>query len=351
MRMQEKRPKYVLAYLIAMIIGLLGLSAGYAVFVMAAAHSAALLAASLCFLGVLGLAGWSTARIYGRYFRQSEQVLKLYAAGYTIEEICRLDWYASRGTEMALKKAMEMLDTGTLLKASKKQAQYLALQNQINPHFLYNTLEGIRSEAVIAGLDVVADMTEALARFFRYTISKVENLVTLEEELGNIRTYFSIQQFRFGERLHLKIEYPQEETDILKCRLPKLTLQPIVENAIIHGLEQKVEDGELRILIHRTEKRLIVQLSDNGIGIEKEVLMRLQDALAKTTYASVDSRREGGIALLNVNNRIRLLFGEEYGLVIHSVRNCGTDVTVTLPVDQKGEERKQEHERRNLAHG
>ena len=92
------------------------------------------------------------------------------------------------------------------MKLNKRQAQYLALQNQINPHFLYNTLESIRSEVLIAGLTSVSDMTEALASFFRYTISKVENLVSVEEELQNCETYFKIQQYRFGERLQLTIE-------------------------------------------------------------------------------------------------------------------------------------------------
>ena len=137
---------------------------------------------------------------------------------------------------MALKKAVALLDTGKLLSVSKRQAQYLALQNQINPHFLYNTLEGIRSEAVAGGLNVVADMTEYLAKFFRYTISKVENLLSVTEELENIETYFAIQQFRFGDRLRLEIDDP--EPGIQNCQIPKLTMQPLVENAIIHGLER-----------------------------------------------------------------------------------------------------------------
>lgn len=338
--MAEKKTKYINSHLMATIIVLLSLSIAYAVLVVVLQqYHMPLLFMTICFLGLLGVGTWYAAWIYRKHFRKSEQIMNLYATGYTIQEICQLEWYPSRGTEMALKKAMELLDTGKLLKVSKKQAQYLALQNQINPHFLYNTLEGIRSEAVIAGLEVVADMTEALAKFFRYTISKVENLVTLADEIDNIRTYFSIQQFRFGERLHLHIEYPEDEADILQCYLPKLTLQPIVENAIIHGLEQKVEDGELRIIISRTSKRLMIQVSDNGIGIEKETLLRMQKALVKTSYAYIDGRSEGGIALLNVNNRIRLLFGEEYGLVINSVKHCGTDVIVTLPVDLKGEQR------------
>ena len=104
-----------------------------------------------------------------------------------------------------------MIDKNNLINVSKKQAEYLALQNQINPHFLYNTLEGIRSEALLAGLDSVAEMTEALGTFFRYTISQVEHLVTLEDELANIENYYYIQQFRFGDRLTLSIEYEHDD--------------------------------------------------------------------------------------------------------------------------------------------
>mgnify|MGYP000493029206 CR=1 FL=1 len=115
----------------------------------------------------------------------------------------------------SIQKQMKMVDrivrSPQYMDLNKRQAQYLALQNQINPHFLYNTLESIRSEALIAGLVSVADMTEALATFFRYTISKVENLVSVEEELQNCMTYFKIQQYRFGDRLQLSVECDPEE--------------------------------------------------------------------------------------------------------------------------------------------
>ena len=130
----------------------------------------------------------------------------------------------------SIQKQMKMVDrivrSPQYMDLNKRQAQYLALQNQINPHFLYNTLESIRGEAIIAGLDSVADMTEALARFFRYTITKVENLVSVEEELDNCETYFGIQKYRFGDRLQLHIDYDIAEYEkIMNCRIPKLTLQ------------------------------------------------------------------------------------------------------------------------------
>ena len=162
----------------------------------------------------------------------------------------------------------EELNANRLLKLSKRQAQYRALQNQINPHFLYNTLESIRSEALVAGLCSVADMTEALAVFFRYTISKVENLVTVEEELQNCQTYFSIQQYRFGPRLNLSIQCSAEDRDVIfRCRIPKLTLQPILENGIIHGTEFKIGAGKLTVTLERTEKLLKIKVSDDGVGM------------------------------------------------------------------------------------
>ena len=178
--------------------------------------------------------------------------------------------------EMEIKQLEQMLKSPEMMDLNKRQAQYLALQNQINPHFLYNTLESIRGEALIAGLSGVADMTEALAKFFRYTITNVENLVTVQDELDNCATYFLIQKYRFGERLQLHIDYDSEDwEDIMGCKIPKLTLQPILENSIIHGTELKVETGNLRIQFERTQDRLLVRISDDGVGMDAETLAKL----------------------------------------------------------------------------
>ena len=221
------------------------------------------------------------------------------------------------------------------MNATRRQAQYLALQNQINPHFLYNTLEGIRSEALIANLTTVADMTEALGNFFRYTISNMDHLVFLEDELINVENYYLIQQYRFGEKINLNIIYDKDDKEtLLKYQLPKLTLQPIVENAIYHGIERKLDNGTITIKIEATKKRLIITISDDGLGMSKQQLDELLSKLNTDyfEYISQVDEEKGGIAIVNVNNRIKLLFGETYGINIFSTAGVGTDVEITLPL-------------------
>ncbi|WP_026295025.1 sensor histidine kinase [Sediminispirochaeta bajacaliforniensis] len=272
-------------------------------------------------------------------FNETEKLLALFAAGYTLEGVYDVRYPYSAGMHDTLARLNELLQTRDLLQASKRQEQYLALQNQINPHFLYNTLEGIRSEALSAGVHSIAEMTEALSTFFRYTISTMDHLVTVEDELGNIETYFLIQQYRFGKRLQLRIEIDEaERSEIYAYRLPKLILQPIVENSILHGLERKVGEGLLRVQLETTETRLLITVSDDGVGMENEVLEELNRNLAIRSLSHVSGgRNRGGIAIVNVNNRIKLLFGEQYGVTITSTPSVGTDVEVVLPriVDQK----------------
>ncbi len=236
--------------------------------------------------------------------------------------------------EAEIERLEQVLKSPEMMDLNKRQAQYLALQNQINPHFLYNTLESIRGEALIAGMDNIADMTEALAKFFCYTITKVENLVSVEEELDNCETYFLIQKYRFGSRLQLHILYEEESREsIMNCKIPKLTLQPILENSIIHGTELKIGTGNLTIQFEQTDKRLIIRISDDGAGMDEQTLAKLNRQLGRGGRALTDQEeKRGGIALVNVNNRIHLLFGEEYGMHIYSIKGKGTDVEVTLPV-------------------
>lgn len=267
-------------------------------------------------------------------YKETSKALSLFSEGSILQGIFDLRCPLSEQMEDALNRFKVMLDTKELFNLSKKQAEILALQNQINPHFLYNTLEGIRSEALCAGMDGVADMTEALGTFFRYTISNVDHLVTLEDELSNIQNYYIIQQYRFGDRLNVSVEYEEEdEKEVLMLRLPKLTLQPIVENSIYHGIERKVGKGNLRIKIQTTADRLILVISDDGLGIEKEQLDILNRKLRSTCLDDVAQLKgkQGGIAVVNVNNRIKLLFGDEYGVHFYSTVGVGTDVTITLP--------------------
>lgn len=270
-----------------------------------------------------------------RPYLRMEKVVSLFMDGYTSEaELSPRDYCVSPAVERLIMRVIEQLTPSRMYDQNKRRAQYLALQNQINPHFLYNTLDSIRSEAMLAQLDSVAEMTEALASLFRYTISKVENLVSVEEELQNCNTYFRIQKYRFEDRLQMEVKYdPEEWEEIRRCRLPKLTLQPILENAIIHGTEMKIGTGKIELRFERTEKRLLIHIFDNGVGMDEETLRRLNGRLGKNALSvQKDEQRKGGLALVNVDHRIRLLFGDEYGLHIFSVLGYGTEVEVSIPM-------------------
>lgn len=282
-----------------------------------------------------------------RPYRMIASQVQRFSDGYiSLGDLNDMDVAISPEVERMVRHIHKLVESTRTLDLSKRQAQYRALQNQINPHFLYNTLEGIRSEALIAGLDNLADMTEALAIFFRYTISKVENLVTVEEELENCATYFKIQQYRFGKRIHLEVQKGEEDwEEILHCMIPKLTLQPILENSIIHGIELKMDEGTVKISICRTQSRLIIKVSDDGVGMDRETLNKLNAKLGskEEEVKNYSSQPEtGGVALVNVNNRIHLIFGEEYGMHVFSVENVGTSVELTIPVIMNEGELKKE---------
>ena len=221
-----------------------------------------------------------------------------------------------------------------LFLASKREAQILALQNQINPHFLYNPLETIRSEAIMNGAVNAGTMAEALATFFRYTISNLDYLVQIEDELENIQNYFTIQHYRFGNKIGIQITYDEEDKNILRLYIPKLIMQPVVENAIYHGIEQKLGAGQVTISISYTKQNLDIMISDDGIGIKDTELSEINNRLwtDSENYGYEKSEKSGGIAIRNVNQRIKLLFGEEYGIWLNSIYGIGTDVHIKLPV-------------------
>lgn len=219
--------------------------------------------------------------------------------------------------------------------ASNQMAQYLALQNQINPHFLYNTLEAIRADALCAGLEDVAVITETLATYFRYTISDTDHLTTLSSEIANVENYFSIQHYRFGDKL--KMEIVLQRPELNQLYLPKLTLQPIVENAIHHGLCRKIGGGTVIIQAEATQTHLFLSVRDDGVGIPDDQLQILNRQFGEQrdspeVFADVQSEQRCGIALYNIDSRIKLLFGKEYGLHLFSREDIGTDVRITLPL-------------------
>ena len=238
-----------------------------------------------------------------------------------------IDRYASKKTR---RNSAEIFD---------KQSELTALQSQINPHFLYNTLETIRGQALMDDNVEIARMVEALSSFFRYSISRKGNLVTLREELANINNYMLIQRYRFNNRFFLEVIIDEDDEEAYDYLIPKLIIQPVVENAIFHGLEERMEGGKVSIEVIVTETNLILTISDNGSGIDgaalKELNNRIHSSNMKLEDGNGKEQRNTGIALPNVHKRIQLLFGEEYGVNIYSTVGQGTDVEITIPVNRE----------------
>lgn len=217
----------------------------------------------------------------------------------------------------------------------QKQAQFDAMQSQINPHFLYNTLDSIRGKALEEGSVETADMLETLATLFRYSISSSSDMVTISEEISNINSFMRIQNYRFCNRFTLikNIEsLSDNELPLLQYKIPKLTLQPIIENALYHGLDDRDADGTIRIRISKTQTRVEISISDDGVGMDSQTVDRMNQRFLAAEYSTEERSGGGGIALLNVNARIKFSFGDSYGLVAYSTPSIGTEIVVSLPV-------------------
>ena len=258
------------------------------------------------------------------------KALRRYQNDQNLEAVLRADWSREPDLHAFFGEIEQRLHGEEITRLQQKQAEYLALQNQINPHFLYNALEAIRADALLADCEEIAETTEALATFFRYTISNVQEYVTFSDELDNAENYFVIQRCRFGDKISMELE--MENENLLEARMPKLILQPLVENAVLHGLEGKIEHGTVRIIVENSDRTLFLRVRDDGMGIPEEQLEKLNEQFAGDTGTPHAGQQRGGIALRNVNSRIRLMFGGDYGLHIFSAVGIGTECCVTLPL-------------------
>ena len=200
-----------------------------------------------------------------------------------------------------------------------REYELKALQAQINPHFLYNTLDSVNWLALKYNANDISIMVKSLSNFFRYSLSKGKSEITLEEEKGQVESYLTIQSIRFKEKLNYKIDFSEE---ILKCKTVKLILQPIVENAIIHGIERRKSGGFINISGYKKEDYIEITVSDNGEGADVEKLNNL--LLDKTVEDSFFGTR-------NVNDRIKQFFGEEYGLNFCNNEEGGLTVVIKIP--------------------
>lgn len=229
-------------------------------------------------------------------------------------------------------KINELLEQVKTEQGRLRKAEFELLQSQINPHFLYNTLDTIVWLAEAGEQKKVVDMVGSLSDFFRTSLNQGKDMVSVKEELQHSRSYLEIQQVRYQDILQYEIQVPET----LFCYLiPKITIQPLVENALYHGIKNKRGIGKIMITGKREKDYFVLIVEDNGAGMSRERLEVVREGMNQKSQTEKDI-----YALYNVNERIRLNFGQKYGLSIDSVLGEGTTVQVMLPFTYQERENK-----------
>ncbi len=218
----------------------------------------------------------------------------------------------------------ELIQTIYQKELLKQQAELRFLKFQINPHFLYNTLETINWISRIRGVPEAGEIAKALGDLMREGL-RGEDFVKLEDEIKNIENYLLIQQYRYGEKIKTNINI---DPSIYEAKTPKFILQPIIENALVHGLDSKIEGGSIRIFGGCDGEDIILTVEDDGVGMPEETRRNL---LNENLRKSEGDGKHTHIGILNVHKRLRLYFGPGYGLTVHSEAGVGTVVTVRIP--------------------
>lgn len=220
-----------------------------------------------------------------------------------------------------VKELRQLIDKVYLVENQKRSAELRALQSQINPHFLYNTLDTIQWKALDHEAYDVADMIHELSELFRISLSDGREFIPVSTEIQHVRHYLEIQVLRYQDQFDYEIQVEEAVKSLL---IPKIIIQPLVENAIYHGLKLKREKGILFIQIKAKDPGLLITVEDNGVGIDE---LKLQE-IRKNLEHSRESEHYG---LYNVNERLKLAFGEDYCITIDSQKNKGTKITLKLP--------------------
>ena len=230
-----------------------------------------------------------------------------------------------KGINILSQDVLDLIESRVADEKQKKELEFRVLQSQINPHFLYNTLNSIKWMATIQNASGIPEMTTSLARLLRNIAKGTSQLITIKEELDLLKDYITIQQYRYGGTI--TVNYNIRSEDLYDCHIIKFTLQPIVENAIFHGIEPKAIEGIIDINITSTSNNTInIEIIDNGVGMNEDKIKELLTSKETTSKTSFNN-----IGVSNVNERIKLTFGNEYGLNIKSEINEYTNMIITIP--------------------
>ncbi|OAK68511.1 sensor histidine kinase [Lederbergia galactosidilytica] len=238
---------------------------------------------------------------------------------YRLDEIGILN----RKFQEMLARIRELIEKDFKREMEKKDAQFLALQAQINPHFLYNTLQVIGGMAIKKDAKEIDDVSQRLSRMFRYITKSQNSIVQIHEEVNHLNNYLYIQQIRFHDKVNIQLFVDE---DAKNGFIPLLTIQPLIENCFIHGFDSKLDDWVIKVDIQKVFDEVEIVIEDNGLGISPENLLAIQRNLSSGKYV-----QKGRIGLQNVNARIKLFFGDEYGIDIQSEQSKFTRIILRLP--------------------
>lgn len=220
-------------------------------------------------------------------------------------------------------RIQQLMEENVQEQRQKRKSELRALQSQVNPHFLYNTLDSIIWMSESGKNDEVVLMTSALAKLLRQSISNENEIVPISQEIEYTRSYLIIQKMRYRDQLEFEIEV---DDDIMSRPIVKLVIQPLVENAIYHGIKYLEGKGMIWINGGRTGDKIVISISDNGVGMDEGTLAGILEKKPKDK-----DRKSNGVGVYNVHNRLQLYYGKEYGLSFESAVGIGTNVTVKIP--------------------
>lgn len=239
-----------------------------------------------------------------------------------------------KGINDLSENVVNLMNTMIEQERQKKDLEYQILQSQINPHFLYNTLNSVKWMATIQGATGIADMMTVLARLLKNVSKRSESMITLKEELELAGDYFQIQQYRYGSSISIRYEIASE--DLFGCMVHRFSLQPLIENALFHGLEPKRAPGTITVFASSEgsgeTKVLVLSVTDDGIGMSQETIEKV---MSGESLEGSDFFKHIGIS--NVNNRIKYDFGDSYGITITSESGVYTTMTIRIPYIRKEE--------------
>jgi len=279
----------------------------------------------VCIILIVFIFGFISSKI-SHPIKQLEESMKMVESGdFNIyidvkgeDEVKRL----ATAFNLMISKVRYLMGQIVIEQEAKRKSELDALQAQINPHFLYNTLDSIVWMAENEKSDGVITMVTALAKLFRISISRGKNIITVREEIEHAKNYLIIQKLRYKNKFKFEIIAQKE---VLEYKTLKLILQPLIENSIYHGIEYMVDEGFIKISVSITNGKLLYEICDNGLGIEPYKLKELLDYRVKSNTGS-------GVGVKNVHERIQLSYGTEFGLKIESEMEVGTTIKIWLPL-------------------